>query len=239
MDGKQKRAAASVALLSVLGLTNAVPVAASDAGPPDEELGDPIVLPAPTIGAQMTRQERIAAFAAYQSSDYAYGDAIVLADYWGASSPHQAKLKAGALMLEGYDLPFESRASAFSAYIQSDLTWADSLALAEYWGTESSYESKIKAGFWLLAGYDPLEPLQPPSAEELALGAFFDTGYDYDDAVALAEYWGLEVPYDAKIKAGSIIVEGGELPEDITDLEPPATRGEPALGDPVAGPVAS
>lgn len=215
---QNKRTAASAALLSVLGVSVAGPVGAQvvDAAAPLEELGEPIVVEAPAslppFSATLTREERMASVAAFQASDYRYGDAVVLSDYWAVESTYQAKVKAGALLLDGYELPFDSRAAAHDAYTASDLTWADSVALGEYWGIESSYEVRIKAGFWLLDGYDPLEIFAAPTSEQLAIDTFFGVGYDYDDAVALADYWGLEFPYDAKIKAGLELKAGAELP---------------------------
>lgn len=217
---QNKRTAASAALLGVLGVSVAGPVGAQvgDApAPPLEELGIPIVVEAPvaspSYGSTLSRQERMASFAAFQASDYRYGDAVVLGDYWAMESTYQAKVKAGSLLLDGYELPFDSRNAAHDAYSVSHLTWADSVTLGEYWGIESSYEVRIKAGFWLLDGYDPLEVFAAPTDDELAIDTFFGVGYDYDDAVALAEYWGLDFPYDAKIKAGFELKAGAELPD--------------------------
>lgn len=216
---QNKRTAASAALLSVLGVSVAGPVGGQviDAALPLEELGEPIVVEAPAalppFSATLTRQERMASFAAFQASDYRYGDAVALSTYWAMDDAYQAKVKAGSLLLDGYELPFDSRAAAHEAYLASELTWADSLALGEYWGIESPYEMRIKAGFWLLDGYDPLDVLTGPTAEQLAIDTFFGVGYDYDDAVALADYWGLELAYDAKIKAGFELKAGTALPE--------------------------
>ncbi|NAZ83463.1 hypothetical protein GTR02_16725, partial [Kineococcus sp. R8] len=42
--------------------------------------------------------------------------------------------------------------------------------------------------------------------------AFFDAGYDYDDAVALAALWGSASVEDAKTRAGDELVAGTTLP---------------------------
>lgn len=221
---QNKRAAASAALLGVLGVSSAAPVGAQvgEETSPLEELGVPVVVPAPTFSSTLTREERMASVAAYQASEYAYGDATVLSDYWAMDGAYQAKVKAGSLLLDGYDLPFASRDAAHQAYVSSDLTWADSIALGDYWGIESTYEMRIKAGFWLLDGFDPLVVLEDPGpdADALAVDTFFAVGYDYDDAVALADYWGLETAYDAKIKAGFELKAGVQLPA-VAQPSPP------------------
>ena len=42
--------------------------------------------------------------------------------------------------------------------------------------------------------------------------AFFTAGYDYDDALTLADFWGSADPYEAKTKAGALLAAGDPLP---------------------------
>ncbi len=52
----------------------------------------------------------------------------------------------------------------------------------------------------------------PQSELDRQYDAFFDAGYDYDDAVKLAKAWKLADPYQAKIEGGKRLLAGDTLP---------------------------
>jgi hypothetical protein len=44
------------------------------------------------------------------------------------------------------------------------------------------------------------------------VAAYFNAGYNYDDAVALAKLWHLATPYDAKVAGSQRLTAGQTLP---------------------------
>lgn len=88
--------------------------------------------------------------------------------------------------------------------------------LGKLWKMKDIDDVKTKAGQLLLAGKKL--PVRPSAAgvtdasEEAQTRAFFDEGYDVDDAAALARLWKLPTPYDAKVAAGKKILAGETLP---------------------------
>lgn len=109
--------------------------------------------------------------------------------------------------------------TGIDAFFAAGYDYDDAVALAELWGSASELDAKATAGRRLLAGEDL--PLAPGSAPDVtpapevavpAVDAFFAAGYDYDDAVALAQLWSSPTPYDAKIVAGQRLLAGETLP---------------------------
>lgn len=129
---------------------------------------------------------------------------------------------------------------------QHDAFWAagyesqDLDALQALWGTDLT-ETKARAGQMLLDGQPP--PVAPGSvpADEPPeqLDALWDAGYRYDDAVALAELWGVDV-VEAKARAALDVVEGRALPLPPSGPaeEPGAPGGADAPGPVTGGEVA-
>ena len=70
--------------------------------------------------------------------------------------------------------------------------------------------AKAKAGALLLANQPvPLE--HPTPSEGDAAAAFFSAGYDYSDAVRLAQLWKVDA-YSAKVKAGQDLLSTPQIP---------------------------
>ena len=88
--------------------------------------------------------------------------------------------------------------------------------LAKIWKIRNLDDVKIKAGQLLLNGKKL--PVRPPAssvsdaAAEAQAQAFFEKGYDVDDAQRLAELWKLPSAFDAKVAAGKKILAGETLP---------------------------
>ncbi len=134
----------------------------------------------------------------YFEAGYDYDDAVALAGIWGLDTPYDAKIKAKGLLVsgDGDDIPIEPDAPA--------VTEPDTQPETE---PESEQESTVPTA---TPGPEPEVSVDPMPF----LAPYFDAGYDYGDAVALAEIWGLETPEDAKVKAKGLIITGnaGTIP---------------------------
>jgi hypothetical protein len=163
---------------------------------------------------------------AYLDAGYSFDDAVALAQLWGGDQDtYQVKLKAGRFLEQGVPLKASPLAdpTAADGYSDDDLVELflsagydldDATLLADKWDVRVG-EAKTRAGRELKTV--GVLPFVDPSAfassdEEAAFGAFFDAGLDYDDAVALAKFWGLGEPADAKVKAGNLVRAHQPLP---------------------------
>ncbi|MBW6434299.1 hypothetical protein KZ829_11205 [Actinoplanes hulinensis] len=110
---------------------------------------------------------------------------------------------------------------AFDAYFEAGFGYTNALELAKLWNMTDTQAGDIKllAGRKLLAG--ETLPVQPKPNTEGVPGqtedgrnseAFFNGGYDWDDAVKLAKLWKLDDPYQAKIEGGKRLLAGETLP---------------------------
>ncbi|MCB1173260.1 MAG: hypothetical protein KDK39_06835 [Leptospiraceae bacterium] len=96
------------------------------------------------------------------------------------------------------------------AYSNSKYTYDDAEILAQLWGLAAPWDAKLKMGSMILNG-------QSASIERILesrqFRAYSDSQYSYEDAESLAQLWGLESPWDAKLKMGRLILNG--KPEQI------------------------
>ena len=110
-----------------------------------------------------------------------------------------------------------------AAYTKAGYGYDEAVLLARLWklGGDDMYRVKAEAGRRLLLGETlPVRPLpETPATEETASpldqkrwDAFFDAGYDWDDAVKLARLWKIKDPGDAKLEAGKRLLAGQTLP---------------------------
>jgi hypothetical protein len=163
---------------------------------------------------------------AYLDAGYSFDDAVALAQRWGTDQDvFQVKVKAGRFLKDGIPLKAGPLADPTAAdgyteeqlvelFLNSGYDLQDAQLLADKWGIGVG-AAKARAGRELkTVGVLPfVDPSAfGSSAEEAAFGAFFDAGLDYDDAVALARFWGLPQPADAKVKAGTLLGRGEALP---------------------------
>jgi hypothetical protein len=113
----------------------------------------------------------------------------------------------------------QSHEEAMRAFGESGkYTYCDAKILGQYWG-ESTMEAKVRIGKKILAGPEgmtALDNIMPGAREQAAnnlnpqseLCYFGEKGYTYDDAVALARFWGMATPYEAKLKAEKQLIMG-------------------------------
>ena len=126
--------------------------------------------------------------------------------------------------MRGWD---ESDMDAYAAYWEAGYNYNQLLTLAEEWNL-SEFEAKARAGDAILTGdtasFEDIVAGIAPLPEELETydpqapgpaDAFWDAGFSYEDAEALAEAWNIET-WDAKILASEMISEGNQ--DDVEAL---------------------
>lgn len=199
--------------------TMVAPVAAP-AAPTASRVAPPSA-PVPASEAELEK-----AYDAYFNAGYDYDDAVRLAELWKSKDDIGAvKAEAGRRLLAGETLPFEpspeqvadaERSKRIEAFFAAGYDYDDAVQLAKLWRLSDPYEAKADAGKKLLAGKKL--PIKPDPAnvavalESTRVGAFFDKGYDYDDAVRLSKLWKTADAYTAKVEAGKRILAGDALP---------------------------
>ncbi|PZU98976.1 MAG: hypothetical protein DCF32_19200 [Leptolyngbya sp.] len=100
-------------------------------------------------------------------------------------------------------------------FFSSGYTYWDAAQLASYWGQDVD-EAKARIGRKILWG-----PADVALLEQFLLDArleslqsvgdlrfYSETSYTYDDAAALAEFWGDATPYDAKLRIERNLIMG-------------------------------
>jgi hypothetical protein len=108
----------------------------------------------------------------------------------------------------------------YQAYFGAGYDYADAVKLAKLWKMDKNEidQVKAKAGKLLLDGKKlpssvKPDPVQKQSAqEEKRVNAFFDAGYDVDDAIQLKKIWKTKDAYAAKVLGGKKLLAGDELP---------------------------
>lgn len=118
--------------------------------------------------------------------------------------------------------PIDPDQKQYDAYFNAGYDYDDAVKLAKKWkmDKEDIGAVKVRAGQWLIDGKRlPVQPSNDPDdvdvvtpKEEQQVNAFFEAGYDYDDAVKLAKMWKKPTPYEAKITGGKKILAGESLP---------------------------
>ncbi len=163
---------------------------------------------------------------------YSYQDAETLADFWGQSSPADAKAKVGTMLQRGDNKlviqalnnarqssggnnanPDLAAANAF--YDNPTITYCDARLLSSYWN-QTPYEAKIRAGSKMMAGaYTVLEEYRRDArhyaVEHNVRCTFADANnpdYSYQDAETLAAYWGKANTGEAKLKIAFMLQAG-------------------------------
>jgi hypothetical protein len=187
-------------------------------------------VPAPALSVAAStspsEQELQKRLDAYFAAGYDYDDALRLARIWNSKDDvGTVKAEAGRRLLAGETLPVKpsgagavpvTEAVQVRAFHRAGYDYDDAVKLAELWKKPDAYAAKVEAGKRLLAG-DTL-PIRPsgagavPVTEAVQVEAFHRAGYDYDDAVKLAELWKKPDPYAAKVEAGKKLLAGDTLP---------------------------
>ncbi len=104
----------------------------------------------------------------------------------------------------------------WQAFSYAGYDYDDAVLLARLWKIADPADAKVEAGKRLLAGQEL--PIRPDAANVAAaleakrVNAFFDAGYDVDDAVQLAKIWKSKNAYGAKVEGGKRLLAGQTLP---------------------------
>ncbi len=145
----------------------------------------------------------------------------------GNSSHNTPGVGVGAPAAAPSVAPSYSAADAqkdWAAYFNAGYGYNDAVQLAVLWHTKADIGNvKAEAGRRLLAGEtlpikptgNPVDPTPDPTevaGYQAAWDAYFNAGYNWDDAVRLAKLWHLSDPGDAKAKAGKKIEAHQPLP---------------------------
>ena len=105
--------------------------------------------------------------------------------------------------------------SELDAFFDSEYSYWDAAQLANYWG-QALDEAKARMGRKILWGPADVAILEQflldARIESLAyideLRFYSETSYTYDDAAALANFWGDASPYDAKLRIERNLIMG-------------------------------
>lgn len=209
-------------------------VAALGAPTPSTAIGAATATPPTPLPSPVSSEEAQRALDAYFAAGYDYNDAMQLAVLWKVPNDALAvKTAAGEKLLAGETLPIkpssapESSASAAglddtNAFFNAGYTYDDALKLAQMWNLPDAYHAKVSGGQKLIAGQTlPVKPGSTPSSIETtspagiadsALTAYFNAGYDYNDAMQLAKLWNMSDPAAVKTAAGEKLLAGQILP---------------------------
>lgn len=114
----------------------------------------------------------------------------------------------------------DSSQAAIDAFFASQYTYDDAALLADFWGVATPWDAKLKIGGWLMQGNAAVVNQALDNArnsvsgrttqDDLRFDAFYNN-FTYDDAVLLAEFWGKPSPWEAKLKIGSMVLNGDEI----------------------------
>jgi hypothetical protein len=110
--------------------------------------------------------------------------------------------------------PAHTRAQELAAFFDAGYVYGDAQKLAKLWNGTNINRVKAEAGQKLLDGETlPVQPSGTPvPPTDADVEAFFNAGYDYNDAATLAGIWHTTTTYQAKVKAGKKIENGESLP---------------------------
>lgn len=125
----------------------------------------------------------------------------------------QVQLKDGS----NAQSPRATQRQEWDAFFSSRYTYWDAKVLSNFWN-QNVGDAKARIGRKLLWGRSDqaildqflvdarVQALQ--SAESLDL--YVESSYDYDDAQALASFWGDSTPYEAKVRIERNLIMGNE-----------------------------
>jgi|GEM_PF-1753068 len=153
-----------------------------------------------------------------------WDQAVALANYWGRS-PGEAKAKAGDMASDlghrGFMRTMEhvlnpahpqnpsapNDAAYQRMFFDSDYGYCDALKVAHVWGTDVG-SAKTVIGQKIAGGITDLVDVDIASTASSVQCSWVDTGLEFDDALTLADFWGVSVG-EAKTKATAYTSEWG------------------------------
>jgi hypothetical protein len=155
-----------------------------------------------------TQSQDDAAVQAFFAAGYTYDDAVTLGNIWNESS-YAAKGDGGQKLLNGDKLPIPPSGkpdpNAGSNRVVR-IGHVPSVGVARKNALEKA--GLLRAGKVIVSGKAPADS----SGESAADDAFFNAGYDYNDAVALGQIWNETDITQIKSEAGQKLLNGDTLP---------------------------
>lgn len=209
------------------------PVSSSVTGPVSSLSAQPSPVPSfdGSPAAPYTQQQEIEAFIA---DGYDYDNATALSTLWNEPDIAQVKADAGLKLLTGETLPVTPNGTPetaaqkdMDAYFNAGYDYNDATMLASLWHETDITQVKTDAGAKLMAGQTlPIaagagaseastasaSPNASDALQTAQLDAYFNAGYDYDNAVTLAGLWHETDIGTVKAEAGAKLLAGQSLP---------------------------
>jgi hypothetical protein len=97
---------------------------------------------------------------------------------------------------------------AMATYASSGYQYCDAKLIADLWGI-SVEQAKVQIGLKIQNGIGRNIPsVLRLSRQQGNTCEWEDTGYSYEDAQQLADLWGLDEPYNAKLKVARYVTNG-------------------------------
>jgi hypothetical protein len=148
------------------------------------------------------------AVAAFFAAGYDYNDAVQLAKIWHDTQTYQAKVQGGQKLENGEPLPFPpSGNTSQGSPTPTSVTLSQKKALAA-----AMKDGQVKPGADPTALATPDGGGAGMTSQSLALTAYFNAGYDYNDAVKLSQIWHESDIGQVKADAGQKLLSGDTLP---------------------------
>ncbi|ANV91736.1 hypothetical protein [Picosynechococcus sp. PCC 8807] len=127
--------------------------------------------------------------------------------------PVPAESPSSSLVAQG---PTQAAMNAF--FNSGQYTYCDAQVLGSYWG-QSASDAKVRIGMILLGEFSSPNQLRADQrqARQVAVDRlwsnqqlcfFSQKGLTYDDAVDLANYWGSQDPFHAKLYVEKLLIRG-------------------------------
>jgi hypothetical protein len=171
------------------------------------KLLDGQTLPIPPSGTPETPEDK--AVGAFFAAGYDYNDAVALGKLWHQTDTYQVKSEAGQKLLDGETLPIQPSGPSTSTGSKAVTPSAAGLGLS---GTAAKKRLLILARSVKKGA--SAQGAGAGSVENPALAAYFDAGYDYNNAITLQRLWH-ETDRDiatVKAEAGKKLLGGQSLP---------------------------
>jgi hypothetical protein len=111
-----------------------------------------------------------------------------------------------------------TRAEKLKAYFAAGYDYQDAVRLARYWANGTTpFRAKVRTGGLVINPGKFGVPFGPKAtpwtvSQDVALGTFFNNGYDVNEAIFLAEQWHMTNLSNVKVRAGRKILAGIKLP---------------------------
>ena len=117
---------------------------------------------------------------------------------------------AMAMVMFGQPAQAEPQQRAYDAFFSSRYNYCDAKLVGALYGQDAD-GGKVTIGQKILNGIGTNVPVVLRESRDYGnVCDWEDTGLEYSDALVLAQTWGFDDPYDAKLKAADLFTHGRE-----------------------------